>query len=1106
MSLRSKILIAWGITVIALIAVLYTTLANILDRQRIELESGSMRAEVARFDHLLRNELDALRATALDWSRWDDSYEFMASNSRDYIESNLAPQTLDILRLDAMVYLTLDGRILWGSGRDRTGGTLTPLPAGLPPMLPALAQRALTTDNLPHEGLAILPEGPALLSAAPILDSQGNGPARGSLIMLRFLAPSDQENLGRIVNSDIMIQPFDPQDPLLSQEVRQTLLSAPGAVAVQPFDDRIIEGYRVFEDLFGQPTVLLRIAAARPVYQATQRTLELIFAALLFTSAVFSALLVFFLERFVLTRLYALHTAVLAIGAGETRTSAPLAIPGADELSRLGTAIGSMLTRLAALHQARMDSEARFRSIVEHSFDAILLVEGANGRIIEANPQAVRLLNGAQAGLTGLTLYDILTDDRRLIESCLTQALANGFHRVVATARGRNDVGQPTRATTPRESPAAHNAYATIPVELAATRLLIEHRPALSIAIHDFTERRRAELAEQAQRAFLEGLRDASTALNSTLDFEELLDRIVENVAKVLPHDTCEILLLEQDMAHVARTRGYHNPQDEVFVIGIRLKVTETPNLHTMTATRRPLVISDVWNDVAWVRLPRLEWIRSFAGAPILCQEQVVGFLHLCSATPAAFQQSDAERLQAFADQAGLAIGNARLYEASQRQTARAEALLRVARQMHRHFDTASLLQMVAAETAQALHADTVMVHLVDAQQGVAVCAAAYGLAAAQVARIPPLPLQVFDDLTPAPAGALQTASGQFLPIELLCAECRRHFGPAMAYTLPLRLDGELLGAITAFSANPAWLTQQQGDALDEGLAQGIANQAVLALEAARLLETVQRHAAELEERVVERTRELSEANLKLRELDAMKNQFVSNVSHELRTPLTNIKLYLQLLETGRADRQAQYMATLHRETNLLRRLIEDLLQLSRLDLKAAAPNLSAIDVNRTLRVLTHDREPLIAERGLTLRLAADDAPLTALADERLLIQMLTTLMTNAMNYTPAGGVLTVWSRRAHDDGQDWIMLAVSDTGPGIPADEQLRIFDRFYCGRVGLESASPGTGLGLAICQEIAHLHRGRLTLESQLGHGSTFVIWLHPADDHDDGARHDR
>jgi PAS domain S-box-containing protein len=232
-----------------------------------------------------------------------------------------------------------------------------------------------------------------------------------------------------------------------------------------------------------------------------------------------------------------------------------------------------------------------------------------------------------------------------------------------------------------------------------------------------------------------------------------------------------------------------------------------------------------------------------------------------------------------------------------------------------------------------------------------------------------------------------------------------------------------------------------------------------------------------------------------LKELDRLKSQFVSDVSHELRTPLTNIRLYLDLLSQTEYDqRAAKYMETLSRESERLSSLIEDLLSLSRLEADTVPLTKEPVDVNRLLGALAEDRERLAQQYGLELRLECEGNLPHVCGDALLLGQLFTNLLTNALNYTPAGGQIKLRTSNQSSAETKWVVIEVTDTGIGIPPMEQTLIFRRFFRGRANKSDTIPGTGLGLAICKEIAERHGGKIMVESEgiPGKGSRFTVWL--------------
>ena len=231
------------------------------------------------------------------------------------------------------------------------------------------------------------------------------------------------------------------------------------------------------------------------------------------------------------------------------------------------------------------------------------------------------------------------------------------------------------------------------------------------------------------------------------------------------------------------------------------------------------------------------------------------------------------------------------------------------------------------------------------------------------------------------------------------------------------------------------------------------------------------------------------------KELDRLKDEFVSNVSHELRTPIANVKLYISLLTRGKPEKYQEYLQTLRREAARLEKLIEDLLDLSRLDLGRTPITLAPTDVNQLAAQLIADRTALAANRQVLIDYRSESQLAMVLADQAMLGQVISNLLTNAVNYTPAGGVITVSTDTRQQEDLAWITISIHDTGPGISKADLPHIFERFYRGEAGRKSGAPGTGLGLAISAQIMNKLGGFITVETQPGAGAAFSVWLRPA-----------
>ena len=228
---------------------------------------------------------------------------------------------------------------------------------------------------------------------------------------------------------------------------------------------------------------------------------------------------------------------------------------------------------------------------------------------------------------------------------------------------------------------------------------------------------------------------------------------------------------------------------------------------------------------------------------------------------------------------------------------------------------------------------------------------------------------------------------------------------------------------------------------------------------------------------------------VRLQELDQLKSRFVSNVSHEMRTPLAVIKLYATLTRKGRPEKQAHYLQTIEQETHRLETMVENILDLARMDRQELRVNPELLAANEIIDQVLQVYKETAQRRGLELRNHVRGELPLLWADRNHLIQLLTNLVDNALKYTLRGGQVWVASRVLEANGQPCLEIAVGDTGPGIAEDEQEKVFERFYRGSSN-RPGSTGTGLGLAIVRELMLQHGGEVTLQSQVGKGSVFAL----------------
>ncbi|MBV9602837.1 MAG: response regulator [Chloroflexi bacterium] len=228
------------------------------------------------------------------------------------------------------------------------------------------------------------------------------------------------------------------------------------------------------------------------------------------------------------------------------------------------------------------------------------------------------------------------------------------------------------------------------------------------------------------------------------------------------------------------------------------------------------------------------------------------------------------------------------------------------------------------------------------------------------------------------------------------------------------------------------------------------------------------------------------------RELDRMKTEFVSQVSHELRTPLTAIKGFTELLLDGDAgevnDEQQEYLDIVKSNVDRLVALINDLLDISRIESGRIKLDLAPIDLAAIITSVVATMRPLLDAKQQTLTTSVEaDLPL-AMGDRDRVVQVVTNLVSNAHKYTQAEGAITVSAERT----DNLLRVAVQDNGMGIPADDIPKLFTRFFRVDSSLTREIGGTGLGLSIVKSIVELQGGTVSVESEVGRGSTFAFTL--------------
>lgn len=556
----------------------------------------------------------------------------------------------------------------------------------------------------------------------------------------------------------------------------------------------------------------------------------------------------------------------------------------------------------------------------------------------------------------------------------------------------------------------------------------------------EIAERRRAEEAERQQRFLADALRDGITALNQNLDRDDILDRLLDAVRQVVPHDAANIsmVMVQSNTMQPVRMRGY--PDNETLDAIPIDHYAEVPDL---LMKPQPFHIRDTRDYPGWSELPAFKWVRSHIKVPIMHSEQIIGFLALDSAQTDNFTDDHLRWLQAFANQAGIAIRNSQLMS-----------------EIRRHAEI--LENKVTDRTVELAAEQARMRAILDSMRE--------GVIFEDADRRVQYVNQALTDITGHEAVHwFNAAYSDRLRSMLRLQDGRDWRGDDTDE--PMTLDQErerffrqILRSIDrrSFWEGEVSLERADGDERDVYMV----CTAVTDSEGQRVGQLTV-------------LRDISQS----KRLEEQKARFIASASHELRTPIANLKTRLYLLKR-QPERTSEHLEVAQKAANWLQDLVTDMFDMTRFERGVLPFEREEVIVQELLREVLDYQQPEAERRSVALRLRAPEEPIIFSTDPYRLTQVVSNLLVNAINYTSHDGSVTI-----HLDAEpERLILTVEDTGEGIAPEALPHLFKPFYRAR----NDGQGVGLGLAIVQEIVRLHQGTIEVKSELGRGSRFIVTL--------------
>jgi len=631
-----------------------------------------------------------------------------------------------------------------------------------------------------------------------------------------------------------------------------------------------------------------------------------------------------------------------------------------------------------------------------------------------------------------------------------------------------------------------------------------------AIDTHNVLKARTYELQRSLRQESL--LNAVTTTIRSALNYRQIMQTIVETVGKMFEVDCCllrpfqEEAIEDEIFAYIAEQKNANLEQSD--------PTWDFDSLsHTVWKTCEVTAIADVQLEPRaciggtegelCCQAYRAADIRSSLIVPLIWQQELMAVMALHQRhEPRIWQSDEVQLISMVADQAALALSQARAYE-QVRELARRESLVNtITSTIRSSLDPQEIFAAITQQLGQALHTDGCALSLWTQEDEFVQCVGLYDTTQGESQSFtePNLDLSPVSSINNGnPVGATgveeSAVTQRFLPQSLVpidgnpvlqqllltqapvvIHDLNQH--PEMNVPdLPLRLparallvvpllyDGKIIGSISLRQAHQPRCWQSS----DIELAQVVASQAAIAVQQSRLYQ---------------KTRQQAE---QLMEVDRQKTEFFQNVSHEFRTPLT---LTIGPLESSVAKGEGlsyeQSQIALRNSRRLLR-LVNQLLDLQRLDAGRMQPKFRPCNLTNFVTHIVESFRPYCQKKQLNLSTHLSPCPPVYLDSEKF-DKVLYNLLSNAMKFTPSGGQILVTLQHAGDH----CLLKVQDTGVGIRTDQIPYIFERFRQADGSASRSHEGNGLGLALAKELVELHGGKISVESDYGHGTTFTIWL--------------
>jgi two-component system cell cycle sensor histidine kinase/response regulator CckA len=404
-SLRQRTLWSIGLTIFVLVCGLYLVSRAVILNGFENLEKEDAEQNLTRAVSAFHDSEMGVSRQASDFSSWDQMYAYVRNATPAFVKSEFPNESLSTLRINFVVIADTSSHIIFKKGFDLHTQREVPVPTDLVTLvLPGTILTHFTETSSKAVGLINLRDGPAIISSQPILTSDNHGPIEGTFVVGRWVDGQELDHLGEVTHLDLNLIPLGSSQASQETAEATTHLTGDSRQYIRAIDDENLGAYRLVDDIYGKPTLILKLTLPRTFYHQGRVSLLQFMFLLLAAGAVFTAVTLIVLERLVLSRLGRLGSDVSALGASGN-LAARITVPGDDELTNLGGSINRMLAALEKSHEDGVAQGARVRMLVER-MPAVLWTTDINLNFVSTMGAGLKALQQRPNEISGMSIFD----------------------------------------------------------------------------------------------------------------------------------------------------------------------------------------------------------------------------------------------------------------------------------------------------------------------------------------------------------------------------------------------------------------------------------------------------------------------------------------------------------------------------------------------------------------------------------------------------------------------------------------------------------------------------------------------------------------------------